>query len=386
MIFANYAATSGKKPDSVNDAIIAYLSGNIHTNMGRQSLIQGDDIVLETRILLSEYFNYNNFRNVIFTSGITMSLNMILLGLLHDNDHVISTTMEHNSVLRPLNYLSQTKNVEISYMESDKNGNIDLSSLEKLIKPNTKLLVMTHASNVTGNILPIEKCFEIAKKHNLITVLDSAQTAGYLEIDMQNMNIDILAFTGHKNLLGLSGIGGFIVDKDAAKKMDTVFSGGTGSFSEMLTQPSYLPDKFEPGTRNMIGIVSLNASIKYLNQTGFNKIIETGNSQIKYFCDKLQYLPVKIHGNAAPNKSVPVISVGFDNPNCDISNIADILADKYGIITRSGLHCAPLAHKSIGSYPTGTLRFSFGYDTTYEEMDKIIDALSNILTEKTIRQ
>lgn len=269
--------------------------------------------------------------------------------------------------------------IAVDYAPCNPDGSLDCKKVEQLIRPGTKLLVMTHASNVVGTILPIKDCFTIAKKHDIITVLDAAQTAGYLPIDMQDMQIDVLAFTGHKGLLGLAGIGGFIAKTEIADRIKPLLSGGTGSFSENEFQPDILPDKFESGTRNTLGIVSLHASMEYLNEIGHSALQERGKQQFEHFVGGLQKLPVTIYGTQNAMNSVPVISIGVPAASCDLGEISHRLFQEFAIVTRSGLHCAPLAHKTIGSYPEGTIRFSFGYDTSIEELDMILSALSSIL-------
>lgn len=377
-VYLNYAATSNKKPQSVQNAVQDYLCGNMQFNAGRNlAQIDQSNIIFEARTRLADFFKVKNPKQIIFTSGVTLSLNMILLGLLDRGDHVITTSLEHNAVVRPLNMLERERGVEVSYLACEPNGSFNPDSIRFMIKTNTKMLVMTHASNVLGTILPYQKCFEIAKEYGLVTVLDAAQTAGYCEIAFEDSPIDILAITGHKSLMALAGIGGFIVKADVAPKLRPVICGGTGSSSHSTRQPEHLPDKFEPGTPNLIGIRSLSESIQAIQQLGLQEIRTKEEMLRRRFCDGLDALPVKRYGTKAASDTVPTVSITCGEIDCGI--LSQQLFERYKIITRSGLHCAPLAHKSIGTFPKGTLRFSFGLYTASDEIDYALSALKALI-------
>ena len=263
-IYLDNAATSKVKPKAVREAMINYYD-NCGCSPGRGGYklsLDASRILLETRSNICKLFNINKPKNVVLTHNITYALNMIIKGLLTSNDHVITTSMEHNAVIRPLNFLKEKIGIDIDYVKANKYGEINPEDIKEKIKDNTKCIITTHASNVVGTYLPIKEIGNIAKENNLIYVLDAAQTAGSKEIDLDNLNIDILAFTGHKGLFGPTGTGGFILNNDLKDKIDSYIQGGTGSISDKDYQPMFLPDKFESGTSNTIGLAGLNAGIK----------------------------------------------------------------------------------------------------------------------------
>lgn len=378
-IYLNWAATSYQKPAAMTKAVVDYLQNNHYENQNRALAgVEATSIALKTRETLQAFFNVPDASQVLFTENATMSLNMILSGLLGPKDHVLTTTMEHNAVIRPLERLRQT-GTTVTYLPCDETGHLDPTTIEAAILPETKVLVMSHASNVVGTIQPIKACFEIAHKHQLITVLDASQTAGYLPIDMAELGIDVLAFTGHKSLLGLAGIGGFCLANGLAAKIKPWLVGGTGNASELPHQPEFLPDKFEPGTPNTLGILSLGASVKAIQQLGLAKIRQQEQVLTAHFIAGLQQLPVTIYGPQDASKIAPVVSInGFD---VDPGELSWALHEKDQIITRCGLHCAPKAHETIGTFPNGTVRFSLGYTTTKAELDETLTVLETILKE-----
>lgn len=378
MIYMNYAATSFQKPQAVIDAITDYLQHNNEMTAQRSYLgFEEQSMIFQAREAVADFFNSSDSSHVIFTQNITLSLNMILHGLLQAGDHVITTSVEHNAVTRPLYFLKQS-GVEVTYLPCSKEGSLDPQLVEKAIRPNTKCLVMTHASNVLGTVLPVKECFAIARKHGLLTILDSAQTAGFLPIDINDMKIDVLAFTGHKSLLALAGIGGFVLSDQAAEKMQPWLAGGTGTQSELPGQPEMLPDKFEAGTPNSLGIFSLKESIGWLQQTGLTAICQKERKLTRQFLAGLKDLPVKVLGTTDLKQRVPVVSIVPQPMTCD--ELAQLLFEKYEIVTRNGLHCAPDAHKTAGSFTTGALRFSFGFTTTEAEIDSCLQALQKELS------
>lgn len=378
-IYLDNGATSFPKAPGVSDAVCNYIN-NVGGNVGRgtyESAYSAGRIVYETRELLSSLFNFDNPLNVAFTMNITQSLNILLKGLLKSGDHVIVSSMEHNAIMRPIMTLNKN-GVEFDRVQCSREGILNPKDLEVLIKPNTKLIVMTHASNVSGTILPIEEVGKICKSHGIYFILDAAQSAGVLEVDFKKFNLNALAFTGHKGLLGPQGIGGFLVDEILSKEIEPFIEGGTGSLSESECQPDYMPDKFESGTLNIPGIYGLNASLKYINNVGINEIYEKEMLLTERFLNKVQNISgFNIAGIKGTAGRTAVVSIDFKNH--DNSEIAFILDRDFGIMTRVGLHCAPSAHKTLKTFPEGTVRFSFGHANTIEDVDYAVDSLNKTI-------
>ena len=326
---------------------------------------------------IASFFNYDKIENVIFTNNITSSLNILINGILKSGDHVITSSMEHNSVIRPLYNLKQTLNIELDIVNANSNGIINVDNIQKAIKPNTKLIVITHASNVTGSIQPIKEIGELCKKNNIYFILDSAQSAGVIDIDFKALSLNALAFTGHKSLLGPQGVGGFIIDDELNKICNPSILGGTGSLSHSLSQPDFLPDKFESGTLNIPGIIGLYEAIKFIKSQGLSTIYEHNNYLRSYLINGILDLGnFSIHGEISSDKSTSCISI--THSKLDVSELSYILDSDFNISNRSGLHCAPLAHKTIGTYPEGTVRLSLGYFNTEEEIRYTLDSLNKI--------
>lgn len=373
-VYLNYAATSNKRPQIVIDQLCEYLQNNSSTSSNRSFQLNDEvSIAFETRAILASFFNAPDPAHILFTANITNSLNMILHGLLSNGDHVITTSIEHNAVARPLHLLEKNSGVSVTYVDCLPDGQLSVKQIEEAILPETKMLVMNHASNVLGTILPIKECFEVAQAHGIITVLDTAQTAGFLPIDMSEMFIDVLAFTGHKSLMGLTGIGGFALAKGMEEKISPWLSGGTGSRSESFEQPEFLPDKFEPGTPNTLGMLSLNNSVRYIQEIGLETIYDHERKLTEQFLRGLENVPIKILGTKDAALSVPVVSIIASKK--DPGELSQQLFDEFGIITRCGLHCSPLAHQTAGTSKTGATRFSFGWHTTTAEIDYALDVL-----------
>ncbi|MDR0885027.1 MAG: aminotransferase class V-fold PLP-dependent enzyme [Clostridiales Family XIII bacterium] len=377
-IYMNYAASSPGTSPYVTGGLTAYLNDNLHLNAGRNfEGLEDSLIALRARKALAELFEISHASNVLFTSGVTASLNMILNGILKPGDHVLASGLEHNAVARPLELLRRNGIIEVEYLPHNQDGSMDADMIHTRIKPHTRLLVMTHASNVLGTILPIKESFAIAKSYGITTVLDAAQTAGCYPVSMDK-DTDILAFTGHKALHGLAGIGGFVLKDGISDQIRPWFTGGTGSASMQLMQPDFLPDKFEPGTPNTLGILSLALSVEEICKIGIHEIrtkeVEL-TQRFRAYCHQIPELI--IDGPEDASKTVAVVSVHC--PHIDSGVLARRLYEEHGIITRSGLHCAPLAHQVAGTFPEGTLRFSFGYDTTMEDIDITCKALEQVL-------
>lgn len=380
-IYLDNGATSFPKPKEVVDAVYEYMTSvGVNINRGGyQSAYDVASTVLETREMLCKMFNGMDCRNVAFTKNITESLNIVLKGFLKPGDHILCSSIEHNAVMRPLVQLAKT-GVEFDRIPANERGEMDVDAIEGLIKPNTVAIVCTHASNVFGTLNPIDKIGEIAHQHGLKFFVDTAQTAGILPIDMQEMHIDALCFTGHKSLLGPQGIGGFILDDDMVKKLNPLITGGTGSISHTEDTPEFMPDRFEAGTMNLPGILGLNAGLKWLEEKGLDNVLSGELELTQHFLDGLKPLvdagKIKIYGMPGIEGRVGVVSI--QTTEVDLAEAAFKLDLEYGIMTRVGMHCAPYAHQVLGSYPTGTIRFSFGNFNTREDVDAAIRALTEI--------
>ena len=332
--------------------------------------------VLDTRDLLAKTFGAKSSKQVVFSPGITYSLNYAIKGFLKAGDHVLVSGLEHNAVMRPL---CQMEKLGVTYevVPTDREGMVKAADVEKMIRKETKAVIMLHASNVCGTVLPIEEIGVVCKKHGIFFILDSAQSAGTLPIDMQKCNIDFLAFTGHKGLLGPQGIGGFLISEGLDEVMSPLIAGGTGSISDSFEMPDTLPDKYESGTMNLPGIIGLHEAIKYIDEVGIQKIHEKKMALTKYLLDGLKsYEDIRVVGRQGLEDRVAVVSLDFQN--ADNSMVAFQLDSEYGIMTRVGLHCAPLAHKTLGTYPQGTVRIAFSADNTFEEIDVLLKALKHI--------
>lgn len=377
-VYLDNASTTFPKPKEVADSMYDYLmnvGGNANRGNYSNSLASNRQLFL-ARERICDFFNFDKCENVIFTNNITTSLNILIKGLLKPGDHVISTYMEHNSILRPLDDCRHTLHIDLSLVKASSEGFVDINDIEKSIKPNTKLIIMSMASNVTGSIQSISDIGKLCKKHNIFFVIDTAQAAGSLDIDFKKLNVNAIAFTGHKSLLGPQGIGGFIIDDKLNKQTRHILSGGTGSNSYSLKQPDFLPDKFECGTLNMPGIVGLSTSINFINNIGILGIHE----KIKYLREKL-YIGINniegfmIYGDKTLQNSTTCLSVNYKDS--DPAEVAFYL-EQNNIKTRAGLHCAPLAHQAIGTYPNGTVRFSISLFNTKEEIDYTLSILNKI--------
>jgi cysteine desulfurase family protein len=380
-IYLNYASTTPVKSERVIAGLTQYLETNRHISGGRN--FEGLDdgaLIHRARRTAAEFFGAPLAARLVFTSGVTLSINMILGGLLKPGDHVLATGLEHNALARPLHRLRKQGHIEVDFLPAAPDGSFDPGTIKQYLRPHTRLLAMTHASNVLGTILPWEECFVVAKQHGLFTLLDTAQSAGILPLAM-NENTDALAFTGHKGLGGLAGTGGFILSEKAAGLLEPWVCGGTGSASDSLDQPEFLPDKFESGTANTLGILSLALGMEDIRDRGLETIRAHEKALTRHFLEGLRSMPgLVIYGPEDAEKSVPVVSINAppNSPWADNALLARKLYDDYGIITRCGLHCAPLAHRCAGSFPGGSLRFSFGFETTEEEIDTALRALEEL--------
>lgn len=380
-IYLDNAATTFPKPPAVAQAVYRYMTGSgANINRGCYDAAYAvEEQVLETRQLLCELFHGPDCRNVIFTKNITESLNVLLKGFLRPGDHVLTSSMEHNAVMRPLVQLEKA-GVTFTRIPCDSQGRLETDALERCLRPDTRLVVMTHASNVCGTVQPIARTGEFCHKHGLRFFVDSAQTAGVLDIDMAAAHIDALAFTGHKGLMGPQGTGGFVLADNMPAELEPLLSGGTGSLSHTEEVPDFLPDRFEPGTMNLPGILGLRQGLLFLRETGLDAIRRHEQALARRFREGLRSLEeagsLRVLAGRTDTEQVGVVSV--QTLQKELSQAAFELDDRFGIQTRVGLHCAPAAHKTLGSYPTGSIRFSFGWYNTQEQADLALSALTEV--------
>lgn len=381
-VYLDNSSTTFPKPKQVIDGMYNYML-NVGGNAGRgnyTNTLQSNRFLYEAREIVSDFFGFSSPSNVIFTNNVTTSLNMLIKGLIKQGDHVITSSMEHNSVLRPLINCKELLNINLDIIDADESGFINVSDFRSKITSATKLVVLTQASNVTGSIQNIAEVGKICKEKNVFFIVDSSQGAGVLELNINSVNANAIAFTGHKSLLGPQGIGGFIIDDKLNDSCKSILHGGTGSLSYSLDQPDFLPDKFECGTHNMPGIVGLSEGIKFINSTGLKTIYEHNHYLINYLLDGLKNIKdIIIYGDSTGKNITTCVSINMKS--LDSSELGYSLENN-GIKTRCGLHCAPLAHKTIGSYPNGTVRLSVSYFNTKEEIDFTLKTLNKISLNK----
>ncbi|MGL5088451.1 MAG: aminotransferase class V-fold PLP-dependent enzyme [Cetobacterium sp.] len=363
------SATSSPKPERVYrivDTAIREYSAN-PGRAGHRKAIEVGKKIYEVREKVANFFGVKNSLNVAFTSNATESLNFAIKGAIPRDSHVITTNFEHNSVLRPLFYMQDERDVKITFINT-------YEELEKNITSQTKAVVINHISNVNGTVQDIKIIGEICKKYGILFILDASQSAGYIDINMERDNIDILCLTGHKSLFGIQGVGAICL-KDGVK-IKPIIEGGTGSFSKLSRQPEEMPEVLEAGTLNTPGVMSLGAGIDFILEIGIHKIKEHEDNLSEKFIKSLEKIEkIKLYKSITGEQG-PVISLNIEG--IESGDLSTILDEEFGILVRPGFHCAPLAHKVIGSYEAGTVRFSFGFFNTEEELDFILEALKNI--------
>ena len=376
-IYLDNAATSFPKPKEVADAVYDFMINN-GTSSGRGSYkkaMQSDYIVYECRKLIGNLFNFDDPKKVVFTSNATDSLNIAIRGILKENDHVITSSLEHNAVWRCLKTLEKDINIKIDTVECSKDGITNPEDIKKYIRKDTALIVFTQASNVLGTIQPIKEIGKIARENKIVFLVDAAQSAGAMKIDIKEDNIDILAFTGHKSLLAPMGTGGLIINTDIDIK--PLKAGGTGGDSAYEYQPDYYPNHLETGTSNVSGIAGLRAAIKFLNREGIDNIHNKEKELTKYALQRLETVKdIEVYGPKDCEKILSVISFNIKNKRPE--DISTILDQKYDIMLRAGLHCAPTAHSVINTKDRGSLRIGIGYFNTKDDIDKLVEALNNL--------
>lgn len=391
-IYLDNASTTFPKPREVADAVYQYMTG-VGSNIGRggyTSAYAAEEAVFVARQLLCDFFGGEDAKNVVFTKNVTEALNVIIRGLLQPGDHVLVSAMEHNAVMRPLQLIGRELEageqapaavISFSRIPCDREGKLELEALPKLVQQRTKAVIMTHASNVCGTLLPIDKVGDFCKQRGLLFIVDSAQSAGVFPINMQQLHIDALAFTGHKGLLGPQGIGGFVLREHMVKRLAPFIVGGTGSLSHTESTPRFMPDKFEAGTLNLPGIMGLAAGVRWLNQRGMASLrvheLALTEQLLTGLLDLEQQGMLRIVGRRDLKQRTSVVSIA--GMQLDIAMLAHKLNTEYGIGTRVGLHCAPNAHKTLGTYPTGTLRFSMGWHNNEEDIVAALKALREVL-------
>lgn len=377
MIYLDNGATTFPKPKVVTDKIMeCYLgyAGNPGRS-GHKLAMKMDLEIYETREKICKLINGTEVLNIIFTFNATDSLNLAIKGVLEEGDHVITTSMEHNSVLRPLNQLRKDGKIELSIVYADEKGYIDPQKIFEALTPNTKMIVTTHMSNVFGTIVDIKAIGDFCKENNILYLVDASQSIGVLDIDVQEMNIDLLAFPGHKALFGPMGTGALYIKEGIIVK--PLKEGGTGSYSYSIDQPDLYPDSLESGTPNGVGIIALGKGIDFINEVGLENIRNHEMSLKNHFIELLKDNEDVILYGTLDDRQGAVVSLNVKN--MDSSEISYILSDEFDIYTRPGFHCAPLAHKTMGTEELGAIRFSFGYYNTLEEVEKTVEALLNII-------
>ena len=377
MIYLDNAATTLQKPPQVVDAVVQAMGSFGNSARGtHEGALAASRIIYDTRCKLASLFGCKRADHVAFTCNSTEALNAAIHGCIRSGEHVISTDLEHNSVLRPLYRLEAEENVSVSFVPADRRGNIDYADFERLLRPETRAVVCTHASNLTGNVLDLARIGAFAHAHGLLFIVDASQSAGVLPIDMEKMHIDVLCFTGHKSLMGPQGTGGLCVREGVDIRPWKV--GGTGVQTYSAAQPAQMPTRLEAGTLNGHGIAGLGASLDFLRETGIDTIHAHETALLRRFVAGAREIPgVTLYGDFDRERTaVAALNIA----GLDSGEVSDILAEDYGIATRPGAHCAPRLHRALGTEEQGAVRFSFGWYNTEEEVDEALRAVREIAT------
>ena len=380
MIYLDSAATSYHKPDGVARAVAEAISHMGNPGRGaHEASLDASRVVYGTREKMAELFGAEEASQIVFTANSTESLNIAIQGLLDPGDHVITTVMEHNSVLRPL-YLCQQRGVSLTILPFSAAGTVTPEAIEAVIRSNTRMIVCTHGSNLTGDLNDLEAIGRVCKKHHLLFVVDASQTAGVFPIQMDSMNIDVLCFTGHKSLMGPQGTGGMCVRKGV--RIRPLLVGGSGIDSYSKIHPQVMPTALEAGTLNAHGIAGLSAALDFIKKVTPHVIRQKEEELTRRFVSQIKSIPgVKLYGNYEQFPRAPILSLNI--LDYDSGEIADVLAQDYGIMTRAGAHCAPLMHEALGTKSQGAVRFSFSYFNTEEEIDQAANAIRELAEEAT---
>lgn len=379
MIYFDNAATTMRKPECVVQAVTEAMCSMGNSGRGvHGGALSASRIIYDTRAALAELFGAESPERIAFTANSTQALNTAIKGVLKPGDHVITTALEHNSVLRPL-YKMEDVGVRLTILPADPVGNIRYEDFEKEIRPNTKAIVTTHGSNLTGNLLDIGRIGEMASRHGLIYIVDASQTAGVFDIDVQQMHIDILCFTGHKGLLGPQGTGGIYVREGV--EITPLLSGGSGVQTYLRSHPLQMPVLLEAGTLNGHGIAGLGAAIRYLRETGLDTIRAKEQELMTAFYEAVREIPgITVYGDFGSRNRCAIVSLNIRD--YDSGEVSDALSEQYGIATRPGAHCAPLMHKALGTVEQGAVRFSFSHYNTTEEIKIAVAALRELAMEE----
>lgn len=380
MIYLDSAATSYHKPDGVARAVAEAISHMGNPGRGAyEASLDASRVVYGTREKMAELFGAEEASQIVFTANSTESLNIAIQGLVDPGDHVITTVMEHNSVLRPL-YLCQQQGVSLTILPFSAAGTVTPEAIEAVIRSNTRMIVCTHGSNLTGDLNDLEAIGRVCKKHHLLFVVDASQTAGVFPIQMDSMNIDVLCFTGHKSLMGPQGTGGMCVRKGV--RIRPLLVGGSGIDSYSKIHPQVMPTALEAGTLNAHGIAGLSAALDFIKKVTPDVIRQREEELTRRFVSQIKSIPgMKLYGNYEQFPRAPILSLNI--LDYDSGEIADVLAQDYGIMTRAGAHCAPLMHEALGTKSQGAVRFSFSYFNTEEEIDQAANAIRELAEEAT---
>ena len=379
MIYFDNAATTMQKPPCVVQAVTEAMCSLGNSGRGVHSgALNASRVIYDTRVALAQLFGAESPERIAFTANSTQALNIAIKGSLNPGDHVITTALEHNSVLRPLFEL-EDRGVELTILPADPMGNVRYEDFEKEIRSNTKAIVTTHGSNLTGNLLDIGRIGSIAKKHGLVYIVDASQTAGVFPIDVQKMRIDILCFTGHKGLLGPQGTGGIYVREGV--EVRPLLSGGSGVQTYLRAHPPQMPTALEAGTLNGHGIAGLGAAVRYLRETGLDTIRAKEQERMMDFYEAVREIPgITVYGDFTDSNRCAIVALNIRD--YDSGEVSDVLSEQYGIATRPGAHCAPLMHQALGTVEQGAVRFSFSHYNTKEEITIAVSALRELAQEE----
>ena len=379
MIYFDNAATTLRKPDCVIGAVTEAMGSMGNSGRGVHSgALSASRTIYDTRAALARLFGAEGPDRIAFTANSTQALNIAIKGLLGPGDHVITTALEHNSVLRPL-YELEDRGMALTILPADALGNICYEDFERAIRPDTKAIVTTHGSNLTGNLLDIERIGSVARTHGLTYIVDASQTAGVFDIDVRRMNIDVLCFTGHKGLLGPQGTGGLYVREGI--EIRPLLSGGSGVQTYLRSHPPQMPTVLEAGTLNGHGIAGLGAAVKYLQKTSLDTIRQKEQALMRAFYEAVREIPgITVYGDFSSMDRCAIVSLNVRD--YDSGEVSDALSESYGIATRPGAHCAPLMHRALGTVDQGAVRFSFSHFNTEEEIKIAVSALQELAQEE----
>ncbi len=373
-IYMDNAATSFPKPAGVGESMLRYIT-EVGATVNRASYgpaQEAEMTLFGLREKLCALFGFDSPQNAVMTSGATAALNMAIKGFLRPGDHCVVSSMEHNAVMRPLRGLEK-RGVSLSIAAAAPDGRLSPEAVEREFRANTRLFVLCHASNVSGTVQDAAAFGALCREYGVHFLLDASQSAGHIPVDFGKMGLSALAVPGHKGLLGPSGIGALLVREDFAQRLEPLVEGGTGSFSHLETQPEIMPDRLEAGTPNIPGIYGLDAALDFLMKTGVETVRAHEKALLDRFLSGLEAIP---SARVAGTPDTAVVSLDF--PGRDNAELADRLAREFGIMTRCGLHCAPAAHRTLGTFPRGTVRFSMGYYSTEEEIDAVLSAIASL--------